>query len=257
MSEFNFNKGRNSVYVIDCGLLPYQKAWDLQEKIFAQSLKIKAGNRTLPLDEQHSIPHFLLLVEHPPVFTIGKSGKDSNLLVSETLINQKGGSFFRTNRGGDITFHGPGQLVAYPIFDLDQFFTDIHKYLRTLEEVVIQTLSNFGVIGSREPKYTGVWVGNKKICAMGVRASRWITMHGLALNIKTDLSWFDLIVPCGISESGLTVTSLQNEIQKPISLEDVTPFFLNAFSKVFDCELITTTLESVNTINGGYLHHST
>ncbi len=245
MNQNISDKGRNRVKVIHCGLLPYQQAWDLQEQLFAENLAIKSANRLLPIDEQKPIPHYLLIVEHPPVFTIGKSGKENHLLVSEQLVQEKGGSYFKINRGGDITFHGPGQLVAYPILDLDQFFTDIHRYLRTLEEAVIQTIAPMGLKGGREPKYTGVWVGNKKICAMGVRASRWITMHGLALNVCTDLSWFDLIVPCGIAESGLSVTSIQNEIGKPISMKQVIPHFLAAFSQAFDCDLIATELSEI------------
>ena len=195
------------VKITELGFLPYSEAWDIQEEYFSNTIAVKRQNRQL--DSSILTENHLLLVEHPPVFTLGKSGKIDHLLLKEEVLKSKGIAFFKTNRGGDITFHGPGQLVGYPILDLDNFFTDIHKYLRYLEEIIIKTLSDFGLNSARSDGETGVWLDldtpfARKICAMGVRASRWVTMHGFALNINTDLSYFDYIVPCGIQGKGVT-----------------------------------------------------
>tara|TARA_B100000941_G_C28504252_1_gene556230 strand:+ start:1372 stop:2076 length:705 start_codon:yes stop_codon:yes gene_type:complete len=227
------------VKITELGFLPYSEAWDIQEKYFSNTISVKRQNGELAspiFTENH-----LLLVEHPPVFTLGKSGKMEHLLLEEHVLKSKGIEFFKTNRGGDITFHGPGQLVGYPILDLDNFFTDIHKYLRYLEEIIIKTLFDFGLNTSRGNGETGVWLDlntpfARKICAMGVRASRWVTMHGFALNINTDLSYFDYIVPCGIK--GKKVTSLSKELNKQVDPELVKASLLKYFSEIFEVEFI-------------------
>lgn len=214
----------------------YAEMWERQESLLNAGVQRKIQNRregtTLPI-ENH-----LLFVEHPPVFTLGKAGDMNHLLVSDELRAARGIEFFKINRGGDITFHGPGQLVGYPIFDLEQFKPDLHIYLRDLEEVIIRTLSDYGLAGSRLPEYTGVWLDAedperaRKICAIGVRAKRWITMHGFALNVNTDLDYFDLIVPCGITDRA--VTSLQAELGYQIELEEVAERLKRHFERIFD-----------------------
>ena len=229
---------KRSVHVETLGRMEYKAAWDYQEELFQETIDIKMRNRRegLELPTQNH----LLFVEHDPVYTLVKSGDLSNLLVSEAELERKGARFFKINRGGDITFHGPGQLVAYPILDLDHFFTDVHKYLRFLEEVVIATLGYWGIKGMRSEGETGVWldVGTpfaRKICAMGIRASRWVTMHGIALNVDTDLSFFELMIPCGIQGKG--VTSMRRELQEKCpSLEEVQAVFLQQFLLQFECE---------------------
>ena len=227
------------VKITELGFLPYSEAWDIQEEYFSNTIAIKRQNRQL--DSSILTENHLLLVEHPPVFTIGKSGKIDHLLLKEEVLKSKGIAFFKTNRGGDITFHGPGQLVGYPILDLDNFFTDIHKYLRYLEEIIIKTLSDFGLNSARSDGETGVWLDlgtpfARKICAMGVRASRWVTMHGFALNINTDLSYFDYIVPCGIQGKG--VTSIAKELKREVDPSLVKAAVLKNFSEVFEVEII-------------------
>ena len=227
------------VKITELGFLPYSEAWDIQEEYFSNTIAIKRQNRQL--DSSILTENHLLLVEHPPVFTIGKSGKIDHLLLKEEVLKSKGIAFFKTNRGGDITFHGPGQLVGYPILDLDNFFTDIHKYLRYLEEIIIKTLSDFGLNSARSDGETGVWLDlgtpfARKICAMGVRASRWVTMHGFALNINTDLSYFDYIVPCGIQGKG--VTSIAKELEREVDPSLVKAAVLKNFSEVFEVEII-------------------
>lgn len=227
------------VLVRDLGLRPYKETWDLQEALFKEIVALKISNRRE--EKQCPTPNYFLLVEHPHVFTLGKSGMLSNLLADETQLAAKGAEFYRINRGGDITYHGPGQLVGYPILDLDNFFTDIHKYLRYLEELVIRTLAEYGLKGERSPGETGVWldVGTpfaRKICAMGVRASRWVTMHGFALNVNTDLGFFDLMVPCGIRDKG--VTSLNVELgKKEIPLAEVRQKVVWHFADLFGAAL--------------------
>ncbi|MDT0689427.1 lipoyl(octanoyl) transferase LipB [Salegentibacter sp. F188] len=221
------------------GLQDYKEAWDYQEKLFKATLDKKIKNRRENLNE--ATTNYLLLVEHPHVYTLGKSGDAANLLISEEELKHKNASFYKINRGGDITYHGPGQLVAYPILDLDNFFTDIHKYLRLLEEAVIQTLKEYGLKAERSEGETGVWLDvntpfARKICAMGVRASRWVTMHGLALNVNSDLGYFDNIVPCGIQDKA--VTSLNVELgKKEIPLPEVQEKLLIHFENLFEAEL--------------------
>ena len=227
------------VKITELGFLPYSEAWDIQEEYFSNTIAVKRQNRQL--DSSILTENHLLLVEHPPVFTLGKSGKIDHLLLKEEVLKSKGIAFFKTNRGGDITFHGPGQLVGYPILDLDNFFTDIHKYLRNLEEIIIKTLSDFGLNSARSDGETGVWLDldtpfARKICAMGVRASRWVTMHGFALNINTDLSYFDYIVPCGIQGKG--VTSIAKELKREVDPSIVKAAVLKHFSEVFEVEII-------------------
>jgi lipoyl(octanoyl) transferase len=217
------------VSLADLGPISYQKAWDIQEQHLQKVIQEKIEARTTPGILPAS---YFFLVEHPPVFTLGKSGKEEHLLLSEQSLKERAIEFFRTNRGGDITFHGLGQLVGYPIFDLDQVYTDIHRYLRDMEEVVILTLADFGIPnGGRKEGLTGVWVGEEKICAMGVRASRWVTMHGFALNVNTDLRFFDLIVPCGIQDKG--VTSMEKILGHAPDFESVKKSVIRNFERVF------------------------
>ncbi|NJB85808.1 lipoyl(octanoyl) transferase [Lewinella marina] len=234
------------VYIHHLGRVDYQRAWDLQARLHREVVDRKlalrehrrGGGETVS-PRQH---HHLLFVEHPPVFTLGKSGSTDHLLLSEAELEEQGFTFLKINRGGDITYHGPGQLVAYPIFDLDEFFNDVHRYVRSLEEVVIRTLADFGLKGERDPGYTGVWLaGNpgrrqprRKICAIGVHLSRWTTMHGFALNVRPNLTHFGHIVPCGIAEDGRSVTSLSVELGRPVELEEVTPVVERHFREVFD-----------------------
>lgn len=201
------------VIIEELGLKDYKETWDYQEELFQSILAIKSENRRE--NKETETPNYLLFVEHPHVYTLGKSGDMSNMLLNETQLAEKGATFYKINRGGDITYHGPGQVVGYPILDLDNFFTDIHKYLRFLEEAIILTLAEYGVKGTRSEGETGVWIDvgtpfARKICAMGVRASRWVTMHGFALNVNSDLGYFDHIIPCGIR--GKAVASLNNEL---------------------------------------------
>lgn len=228
------------VRITRLGTMDYQQAWDYQEHLFAEKLAIKSQNRDLAVALQQPLSHDLLLVEHPHVYTLGKSGKESHLLLDEAGLKAKDAAYYKINRGGDITYHGPGQLVAYPILDLEQFKTDIHWYLRSLEEVVIQTIGEFGLKGERYPGYTGVWLeaetaAARKICAMGVRTSRWVTMHGLALNVNTQLDYFKHIVPCGIDDKA--VASMAGEKAAELSFSEVEDVFLRQFSRVFDVEL--------------------
>ncbi len=224
----------------DLGKKDYKETWDYQEVLFQKTLDIKIKNRR----EEAGLetPNHFLFVEHPHVFTLGKSGDLSNLLVDENQLTEKGAKFYKINRGGDITYHGPGQIVGYPILDLDNFFTDIHKYLRLLEEMVILTLAEYGLKAERSEGETGVWldVGTpfaRKICAMGVRASRWVTMHGFALNVNADLGYFDLMIPCGIK--GKAVTSLNIELGKiKVDMDEVKRKLIRHFEMLFEAEII-------------------
>lgn len=223
----------------DLGLLDYQKAVDYQTKIFNKIIDQKLKNRK-SVNKEITQNH-LIFVEHPNVYTLGKSGDINNLLLSKEDLEKKEIQFFNTNRGGDITCHGPGQIVCYPILDLDNFFSDIHKYLRYLEEVVIQTLNEFGIKSERSLDETGVWIEPKqisarKICAMGVKASRWVTMHGFALNVDNDLSYFENIIPCGISNK--SVTSITNEISNQVDKYDVKEKIIKNFENIFSAKLI-------------------
>jgi lipoyl(octanoyl) transferase len=220
--------GKQRVLFEDLGTMDYQSAWDHQDRLMQANLALKAGvfageEKVDPL----TVPttHHLLFVEHPPVYTLGKSGKMEHVLIDEAQRAEKGIAFYQTNRGGDITFHGPDQVVGYPIFDLEKFYTDIGRYLRELEEVIIRTLADYGIAAGRSAGETGVWIDvqekgrERKICAMGVRCSRWITMHGFALNVNTDLGYFNHIVPCGIQNK--TVTSMKEELGKTVSVREV------------------------------------
>lgn len=224
------------VKYIDLGLIDYQKAWNYQEELFAEIVKQKISNREL--DEPLATTNYLLSCQHPHVYTLGKSGKQEHLLLSDAELNDNNASFYKINRGGDITYHGPGQCVIYPLLDLDNFFTDIHKYMRFLEEGVIATLDDFGIKAGRIEGLTGVWIndGNpRKICAMGVKSSRWITMHGLALNVNTDLGYFEHIIPCGIPDKA--VTSMQQELGKELNMEIVTSNLISHLEKLFEMDL--------------------
>ena len=219
----------------ELGFRDYKSVWDYQEERFQEILDIKIQNRRQGNTDK--TPNYFLFVEHPHVYTLGKSGDSGNLLVSEQQLTEKGARFYRINRGGDITYHGPGQVVGYPILDLDNFFTDIHKYLRLLEEMIILTLAEYGLNGERSKGETGVWldVGTpqaRKICAMGVRASRWVTMHGFALNVNTDLSYFDLMIPCGIRGKG--VTSLSRELGRHMPMDEVKQKLQRHFLALFE-----------------------
>ena len=219
----------------DLGKMEYRQAWDLQEKLLKQALANKAASQPTS--------HHLLLVEHPPVYTLGKSGKMEHVLIDQQEMQKRQIGFYHSNRGGDITYHGPGQIVGYPIFDLECFYTDIGRYLRELEEVIILTLADYGLVGQRSKGETGVWLDPesplqaRKICAMGVRCSRWVTMHGFALNVHPDLSYFDNIVPCGIANK--SVTSMQRETALAIDMEQVKQKLLHHFEAVFDISIAT------------------
>lgn len=224
----------------DLGLIDYQEAWDYQEKIFAKTVALKIKNRNLSIEDQIPTPNYLLLLEHPHVYTLGKSGKKENLLLNESELEANQAKFYKINRGGDITYHGPGQLVGYPILDLDNFFTDIHRYLRLLEESVILTLAEYEILAGRIDGLTGVWLDHieqknpRKICALGVKSSRWVTMHGFAFNINSDLNYFNHIIPCGIDDKA--VTSLKNELGMEISLTIVKKQMLKHLSNLFEME---------------------
>jgi len=246
----------------DLGIIDYKTAWDYQESLLQENVKLKSAiaKELILNDEGTSIngetgnvndfkksasrlstTHYLLLCEHPPVYTLGKSGHSENILISEAEMEQRGIQFYKTNRGGDITFHGPQQIVGYPIIDLEKFYTDIGRYLRELEEIIMLTLAEYGIVGKRSKGETGVWIDpdvpgkERKICAMGVRCSRWITMHGFALNVNTDLSYFDNIIPCGIENK--KVTSIAKELNCIVDLEEVKEKIQRNFEKVFNVSL--------------------
>lgn len=228
-----------AVKFIDWGLTDYQDAWDRQEQIFNQTVALKGKNRT----ENTKIEtlNYLIFNEHHHVYTLGKSGKPENLLLDEQGLKDKYATYYKINRGGDITYHGPGQIVGYPILDLDNFFTDIHLYLRTLEEAVILTLADYGIVAGRYDGFTGVWLDAdnekaRKICALGVRCSRWVTMHGFAFNVNADLDYFKNIVPCGIDDKD--VTSMQRELGKVLDMEEVKSKLKNHIAELFKMELI-------------------
>lgn len=225
----------------DLGRIAYGDAWAVQETLLRELVGDKLWNRDHAA-ELRPRKHYLLFCEHPPVYTLGKSGSLGNLLLDEKGLEEKGISFFKINRGGDITYHGPGQIVAYPIFDLDGFFTDVHRYVRTLEEAVIQTLALYGIEATREPAYTGVWLPasghrpKRKICAIGVHLSRWVTMHGLAFNVNTDLGYFRHIIPCGIADKDKDVTSMEAELGAPQDIEQVKTALKLQFANLFEFE---------------------
>jgi len=232
---------KQQVFFEDLGTIDYKSAWDYQEKLFDQLVQNKLEQRKKPAPDFIQA-HHLLFCEHPHVYTLGKSGSMKNLLINQDVMNERHISFFKINRGGDITYHGPGQLVGYPILDLDYFFTDIGKYLRLIEESVILTLKEYGIEAGRSPGETGVWLEpdspsrSRKICAIGVRCSRWVTMHGFAFNVNTDLNYFNFIIPCGISNKG--VTSMQKELGRELNMEEVKTKLRNHFASLFNCELL-------------------
>lgn len=227
---------------IDLGLKEYKEAWDYQTDLFNATISIKSENRGLPELQQKATPNYLILCEHPHVYTLGKNGKENNLLMKMDSLESIGASYFHINRGGDITYHGPGQLVCYPIVDLDNFFTDIHKYMRCLEEAVIRTLGEFGIGAGRIAGLTGVWVNAqqpesaRKICAMGVKTSRWVTMHGLALNVNADLAYFDNIIACGIADKA--VTSMSKELGETLDMKKVGAVLKDNMAKEFGFEWV-------------------
>ncbi len=242
---------KQQVIFRDLGNMEYKEAWDYQEGLLKENTRRKSlvfnqeptNSRLESNEPELTTKHYLLLVEHPPVYTLGKSGNIENVLMSEEQLEENGIQFFRTNRGGDITFHGDQQIVGYPILDLEKFYTDIGKYLRNLEEVIIQTLADYGLKGARSAGETGVWLDpeipgrERKICAMGVRTSRWITMHGFAFNVNTDLSYFNNIIPCGIQNK--QVTSLEKELGRKIDFEKAKERVKKNFEKVFEVELVS------------------
>lgn len=230
--------GNKIVSFQDWGLLDYQEAWDRQEEIFGQIVNTKISNRTNNTDTPTN--NFLVFVEHPHVYTIGKSGKPENLLLDAEGLKQRNATYYKINRGGDITYHGPGQIVGYPILDLDNFFTDIHLYLRTLEEAIILTLAEYGIEAGRYPGYTGVWLDAdnekaRKICAMGVRCSRWVTMHGFAFNVNSDLNYFKNIVPCGIDDKD--VTSMERELGYKLEMTEVKDKLQKNIASLFEMDV--------------------
>ncbi|MBK6936929.1 MAG: lipoyl(octanoyl) transferase LipB [Chitinophagaceae bacterium] len=236
----------------DLGLMEYKAAWDYQEKLLQENVekksevkKQKPEVQLAGVESNPALPatnHYLLFTEHPPVYTLGKSGNKNNVLLSDEELSASHISFFQTNRGGDITFHGPGQIVGYPILDLEKFYTDIGKYLRNIEEVIIQTLAEYGIKGERSAGETGVWLDpdlpgrERKICAIGVRCSRWITMHGFAFNVNTDLSYFNNIIPCGIANK--QVTSLAKELKREMDIEEVKMKVKSNFERIFEVKLV-------------------
>jgi lipoyl(octanoyl) transferase len=226
----------------DLGLMDYKACWDYQEKLFNETVNLKISNRYIPEEKQIPTKNYLLFVEHPHVYTLGKSGDEKNLLLNEKQLLDKHANYYKINRGGDITYHGPGQLVAYPILDLDNFFTDIHKYLRLLEETIILTLKEYGVESGRSKGETGVWLDAedkfkaRKICAMGVRCSRWVTMHGWGFNVNSELNYFDNIIPCGINDKA--VTSLNEELGRNVDMQEIKEKLKKNFSNLFEAEFI-------------------
>jgi lipoyl(octanoyl) transferase len=226
----------------DLGLMDYKTCWDFQETLFNETIAQKIANRNLESENQILTKNHLLFVEHPHVYTLGKSGDASHLLINENQLEEKHATYYKINRGGDITYHGPGQLVGYPILDLDHFFTDIHKYLRLLEETIILTLDEYGINAGRSKGETGVWLDEdnifkaRKICAMGVRCSRWVTMHGWGFNVNSDLNYFSNIVPCGIQDKA--VTSLNKELGQDVDMNEIKEKLKKHFSVLFDCVLI-------------------
>lgn len=237
MSQFKNKK----VKFIDLGQKDYQETWDLQENLFGDTVAKKIRNRSLLASEQIPTDNYLLFVEHPHVYTLGKSGDPSHLLLDDAQLEAKNARFYRINRGGDITYHGPGQLVGYPILDLDNFFTDIHQYLRLLEEAVIRTLADYGISAGRIAGLTGVWLDHeaqnnpRKICALGVKSSRWVTMHGFAFNVNVNLDYFSNIVPCGIPDKA--VTSLHLEVGHSIDDQAVKNKLKHHLAHLFEMQL--------------------
>lgn len=238
------------VTCVNLGLIDYKKAWDYQEELFNEVIQDKLKQREQNLDPKKPTKNYLLLCEHPHVYTLGKSGDESNLLINEEFLKSKGASFYKINRGGDITYHGPGQLVVYPILNLDNFFTDIHKFLRYLEEAVILTLGEYGIKAERSEGLTGVWLDEKKpilarkICAMGVKCSRWVTMHGIGFNVNTNLEYFNYIVPCGITDK--KVTSIEKELGYPVDMNEVKAKLIINLANIFDFNCVNSQGEVIS-----------
>ncbi|NMM49757.1 lipoyl(octanoyl) transferase LipB [Marinigracilibium pacificum] len=230
------------VQFLDWGLIDYQEAWDKQGELFNQTVDQKIQNRKVEESDQTETPNYLIFCQHPHVYTLGKSGKPENLLLDEEGLKQYEATYYKINRGGDITYHGPGQLVGYPILDLENFFTDIHKYMRFLEEAIIRTLADYGIKSGRIDGLTGVWLDHeeqknpRKICAMGVKSSRWVTMHGFAFNVNADLSYFGHIIPCGIDDKA--VTSLDKELGRKVDFEEVKDKVKGYLAEIFEFEMV-------------------
>jgi len=225
----------------DLGIMDYSTAWEYQENLMKNTIEIKMKNRKSPVEQMMETPNYFLFVEHPHVYTLGKSGDENNMLISTETLEKINASYVKTNRGGDITYHGYGQIVGYPVLDLENFFTDIHRYMRNLEEVIILTMADYGLKGERSQGETGVWldVGKpfaRKICAMGVKASRWVTMHGFAFNVNTDMKYFDYIIPCGIKDK--QVASLEQELGQKVNIDEVKNRIKKHFAEVFNCQFI-------------------
>lgn len=237
----NFRKNKKVIFQ-DLGQIDYKEAWDYQEKLFKETVDVKLANRDLPESQQAETPNYLLFCEHPHVYTLGKSGSEDNLLLNEKQLQEKSATYYKINRGGDITYHGPGQLVGYPILDLDNFFTDIHKYLRFMEEAIINTLADYNVSAGRIDGLTGVWIDHiekknpRKICAIGVKTSRWVTMHGFAFNINAHLDYFKNIIPCGITDKA--VTSLDQELGRAVDFQEVSEIVKKHLAEIFSFEMI-------------------
>jgi len=230
----------NTLQFIDAGLSEYGATWEKQERLMKEIIGMKLANQRLPENERLITPGYLLFVEHPPVYTLGKSGESQNLLLNSVQLAEKQISFYRTNRGGDITFHGPGQLVCYPVLDLENFGMGLRQYIYSMEESVIQALARFEIMGSRDPDATGVWIDVglptvRKICAIGVKSSRHVTMHGFALNVNTDLNYFSYMHPCGITDKG--VTSMQKELGMSVDFSQVKKTVLYCFLEIFDAKV--------------------
>ncbi|WP_417368110.1 lipoyl(octanoyl) transferase LipB [Flavobacterium beibuense] len=228
------------VQFLDLGMKDYKEVWDFQETLFSGILDVKVKNRRE--EKNDATPNYLLFTQHPHVYTLGKSGDMQNLLLNEKQLADKGATFYKINRGGDITYHGPGQVVGYPILDLENFFTDIHKYLRFLEDVIIKVMADYGLEGVRSEGETGVWldVGTpfaRKICAMGVRASRWVTMHGFAFNVNADLGYFDNIIPCGIKDKAVTSLNVELRVDK-VDEEEIKQKILKYFTELFEAKIV-------------------
>ncbi|HET8859040.1 lipoyl(octanoyl) transferase LipB [Marivirga sp.] len=238
----NFKLNKDTQF-LSLGMMDYKESWDYQEELFLKTIEIKTKNRKIEENLHEITPNYLIFLEHPHVYTLGKSGSEQNLLLDKNGLIQKKATFYKINRGGDITYHGPGQIVGYPILDLDNFFTDIHKYLRLLEEAVMLTLKDYGIESGRIKGLTGVWIdyqegakNPRKICALGVKSSRWVTMHGFAFNVNTDLNYFKNIIPCGIDDKA--VTSMEAELGKKQDFEEVSYKLKNHIATLFEMKLV-------------------
>lgn len=238
----NYKINKNTEF-LSLGMMDYKEAWDYQEELFLKTIDIKTANRKLTEEEHEITPNYLIFLEHPHVYTLGKSGSEDHLLLDKKGLKEKEATYYKINRGGDITYHGPGQIVGYPILDLDNFFTDIHKYLRLLEEAVILTLEEYGIKSGRIKGLTGVWIDFKegaknprKICALGVKSSRWVTMHGFAFNVNTNLDYFNNIIPCGIDDKA--VTSMEAELGEKQDFNEVSQKLKRHIANLFEMKLI-------------------